>query len=187
MIHEVRVLKPCLVEFAKLRKGTLSFVTSVCRSVHPSARMLLSSCSTNFHKIWYLSIFRKSVEKIQVSLKSKRIMGTLHKDQNIFYHILLSYSQNEKCSAQNLQRKSKDAFYIQQTFFENRAVYEILQKSNTEPARQQMTIRCIRVACSIPKATNKHLHYLTLIYFPLQQCLHERASTFRYAHISCLV
>jgi len=46
--------------------------------------MELSSSSKDFHKIWYLSIFRKSFEKIQISLKSKRIIGTLHKDQNTF-------------------------------------------------------------------------------------------------------
>ena len=55
--------------FAKLRRATISFVMSV----------RLSNCMgklgfhwKNFHEIWYLIIFRKSVEKIQISLKSDK-------------------------------------------------------------------------------------------------------------------
>jgi hypothetical protein len=43
-------------------------------------------------------------------------------------------------------------------------------------AGPQMTIWRIRIACWIPKVTNAHLEYVTLIAFPLQQLLHERAS-----------
>jgi hypothetical protein len=35
---------------------------------------------TDFHDIWYLGIFRKSVEKIQDSLKSDNNNGTAHED-----------------------------------------------------------------------------------------------------------
>jgi len=44
----------------------------------------------DFHKIWYLSILQKSVEKIQVSLEFIKIWqetGTLHED---IYDIMLS-------------------------------------------------------------------------------------------------
>jgi hypothetical protein len=55
--------------FAKLRKPTISFVMSV----RPSVRMdQLSFHWANFRGIWYLSIFIKSVKKIQVSLKSNQ-------------------------------------------------------------------------------------------------------------------
>jgi len=40
------------------------------------------------------------------------------------------------------------------TFSENRAVYEIVWTNIVEPDRPQMTIRRMRVACWIPKATN---------------------------------
>jgi len=57
-----------LSAFAELRKGTIDFVMPVC----PSVRMeQLCSRWTNCHEIWYFSIFRKTVEKIQVSLKSE--------------------------------------------------------------------------------------------------------------------
>jgi hypothetical protein len=37
----------------------------------------------------------------------------------------------------------------------------------------------MRAACCIPKATNTHSNYVTLIAFPLQQRLHKRASMLR--------
>jgi len=43
-----------------------------------------------------------------------------------------------------------------------------------------MTIRCMRIAFWIPKSPNTHSEYVILIYFPLQQHLHERASELRY-------
>jgi hypothetical protein len=66
--------------FAKLRKGTISFVMSVRQSVRMEQ---LGSHYTDFHEILYLNVLRKSVEKIQVSLKSDNITDTLH----FFYHI----------------------------------------------------------------------------------------------------
>jgi hypothetical protein len=55
-----------LCVFAKLRKTTISFVMYVCPSVRLSVRMELGSYRTDCHEIWYPSIFRKSVQKIQV-------------------------------------------------------------------------------------------------------------------------
>ena len=44
----------------------------------------------------------------------------------------------------------------------------------------------MHVACWIPKATNTHSQYVTLIAFPLQQQLHLSASLFCYTYISSL-
>jgi hypothetical protein len=58
-----------LSAFAKLRKAAIGFVMSV----RPSARMeQLWSHWTGLREIRYLSIFGKSVEKTQVSLKSDK-------------------------------------------------------------------------------------------------------------------
>jgi hypothetical protein len=55
--------------FARLRKATISFVVSF----HPSLRTeQLGSHWTDFHEIWYLNIFEKSVQKIEVLLKSDK-------------------------------------------------------------------------------------------------------------------
>jgi hypothetical protein len=54
--------------------------------------------------------------------------------------------------------------------------------------RPQMTIWRMRIACWIPKATNKHSGCVILNAVPLQQLLHERASVLRYTTYSaCLV
>jgi hypothetical protein len=63
--------------FAKLWKATVSFVMSVCSSVHPSLCVeQLGFHLMNFHEIWYFSILKKTVKKIQVSLKSDKNNGS---------------------------------------------------------------------------------------------------------------
>ena len=64
--------------FAKLRKVTVNFVMSVHLHVRSPARTeQLGSSRTNFHEIRYLSIFRKSIDKVQVSLKPANNNSTL--------------------------------------------------------------------------------------------------------------
>jgi hypothetical protein len=56
--------------FAKFEKQLLA---SPCLSVRPSIRMeQLGSHWTDFHGMWYFGIFRKSVKKIKVLLKSDK-------------------------------------------------------------------------------------------------------------------
>jgi hypothetical protein len=69
--------KQVLDAFAKLQKANITFVlsifrSSVCLSVHAEQ---LGSHWTDFHEILYLNISRKSVDKIQVSLKSDKNNG----------------------------------------------------------------------------------------------------------------
>jgi len=71
--------------------------------------------------------------------------------------------------------------------FENRAIYEIMWKNTVERGGPQMTIWRMRIACWILKATNTHTEVVTLIAFPQQQWLHERASLLRYTYIDCIV
>jgi hypothetical protein len=54
-----------------------------------------------------------------------------------------------------------------------------MRKNVIEPDRLQKTIRHMRIACWIPKATNTHTEYTILIAVPLQQWLLERASMLR--------
>ena len=53
--------------FANLQKATIKFVMSVRL---PFRMEQLGFQWMDFYEIWYLSIFRKSVEKIHLSLKS---------------------------------------------------------------------------------------------------------------------
>jgi hypothetical protein len=43
-----------------------------------------------------------------------------------------------------------------------------------------MSIWRVHIATWVPKATDTHSEYVTLIAFPLQQWLHERASVLHY-------
>ena len=68
--------------YARSQNCEKRLLASPCLSVHPSVRYSssvrmeqLSSQRTDFHEIWYLRIFRKSVQKIQVSLKSNKNNG----------------------------------------------------------------------------------------------------------------
>ena len=74
--------------FAILRKATMRFDMSVC----PAVRMeQLGSHWMNFHEILYLNMFRKSLEKIQVSLKSDKHNGHFtRRPKYVFDHISLN-------------------------------------------------------------------------------------------------
>jgi hypothetical protein len=67
--------------FAKLQKKKKKANISFVMSVRPSIRMeQLGIHWMDFHEILQESIFRKSVKKSQVSLKSDNNNGTLHED-----------------------------------------------------------------------------------------------------------
>jgi len=70
-----------------LRKATTSFVMSVCPSVRTSP-CNPSFLWTDLHDIWNLNIFRKSFEKIQLSLKSDKSNGYFYMKTNIIFFII---------------------------------------------------------------------------------------------------
>ena len=102
--------------FAELRKTIISFVMSasppIPSSVCPHGTTLLPT--DGFSRNFSLSIFRKSVEKIQVSLKYyKNNEYFTWRPIYIFDDISLSFSWNDKCFRQMLYRKSKRLFDVQ--------------------------------------------------------------------------
>jgi len=56
---------------------------------------------------------------------------------------------------------------------ENHVPYELKWENTVKPGRSQVTIRRMRIACLVPKATNTHSGCIILIAVPLQQWLHE--------------
>ena len=147
-----------------------------------SVRMELGSHWADSHEIWYLWIFRKSVEKVQVSLKSDKNKGyfTWRPISFLSYlaHFLLECEMFQTKAVQKI--KTHTLCSVTFFFLENRAVYENMWENNVEPGTPQMTIRRMRIACSIHKATNTHSEYVILIAFPLQPWLTERASVLLY-------
>jgi len=55
--------------FAKLRKATISFAMSALVSVRIEP---FGSHWTNIREIWYLRVFRKSIEEIHIVLKIRQ-------------------------------------------------------------------------------------------------------------------
>ena len=58
--------------FVKLREATISLVMSVRLSIRTEQ---LGSYWTDYNEIWYLNIFRKSVDKTRISFKSDKNNG----------------------------------------------------------------------------------------------------------------
>ena len=75
-----------------------------------------------------------------------------------FYHIAPSSSQNYRCFRQLIDKVKTHILYSITFifFFENRAICEITWKNIVEPDRAQMTVRRKRIACWVPKATDRH-------------------------------
>jgi len=94
---------------------------------------------TDFHGIWYLSIFRKSDEKIQVSLKLDKNKWVLHmKTDRHFWSHVAQFLEWEMRHA-NVVKKIKTKVLRSITFFspENRAFFEIIWRNIVEPGRHR--------------------------------------------------
>ena len=74
---------------AKLRKATINVVISV--RLFDGRHGKFCFHWKDFHEIWYLRICRKSIEKIQVSLKSDKNKGSVYEYQYTFLIISPSF------------------------------------------------------------------------------------------------
>jgi len=144
----------------KFEIKTISFVTSVRPSVRPSVSMELGSHWTDFHEIWHLRVFRKSVEKIKISLKTGKSSGHFAwRPMCIYGNTLLNSSLNENCLVQNLYRKSKHTFYFQKPTFPKVVSFIWDNVAKLRTARQTTDdniIRRILFACWIIKSYRPH-------------------------------
>ena len=118
-----------IIRFRKIKKSHCHLrCLSVCLSVRLSVRMeKVGSRWTDFHQILCLSIFRKYVQKIQVSLKSDYITC---RTKYLYINIQLDSSQNVKCFRQNLQG-NKVNILCSITFSIKSTVYEVMWKNAT--------------------------------------------------------
>jgi hypothetical protein len=92
-------------------------------------------------------------------------------------NITLNSSQNEKCFKVVEEIETRFVF---NNFFPKMMSFRRMREGSVEPGRPQKTIRRMRIACWIPKATNKHSEHVILLAFPRQQWFHEITS------VSCL-
>ena len=118
-----------LGSFAWMWKTTVSLIMSVCPSVWVEQ---LGSHWTDLYEIWYLRIFKKFVEKIQVSLKSNTNSLLLYmKTQHAFMIVSRSVLLRVRNVSDKVLEKIKTYIWHSITFFfpESRAVYETIWKS----------------------------------------------------------
>jgi len=130
----------------KFRKAIICFITSVRPSVRPrgTTRLYLDGFSWNM-----TFIFRKSVDKIQVWLKSNKNNGTSHEDQCTFKVVsrkILLRMRN--VSDKSCTESQNTRFTISNFLLEN------LSKNSVQPDGPQATIRRTRFACWITRTTD---------------------------------
>jgi hypothetical protein len=145
----------------------------------------LGSQRAGSYEIVYLNIFGKSVEKIQVSLKSDKNNGTLHEGLCTFVIIcrwILLRIRNVSDKSCRENRKSHFMFNNSCRLWDNVEKYGIARQ-----ATDDNIIRRMRFACWITKATHTHTHteYVILTAFARQQWLRERVSMLR-LFVHCL-
>ena len=133
------------LDFGRVRKYCENrLLASSCVSVCPPVRMAkLGSHWTDFHEIWYLSIFRKKKYcwKHSYFIKIWQEWPVLYMQTDIhsryctwrpiysFDHISLSSSLNAKWFGRKVLEKTKNTFCAQYIFFsENSGAYEIMWK-----------------------------------------------------------
>jgi hypothetical protein len=141
---------------AKLRKITTGFVMSVCLSVCLSVRPSVcmeqfGSYWTDFHEILYLSIFRKSVEKIQVSFESHKKNACFTRRPVYIYNLPCSLLLRMGNLSYKVCKDNQNTHFMVGMFFfsfENRTIYEIMWKAGkARQAAESNIIRRMRIAC----------------------------------------
>ena len=83
----------------------LGVFEKISKSFVMSSRKNWAPCKMDINLIWHLSSFRKSVEKIQVPLKSDKNNGYfIWRQMYTSDHLSLSESDNEQCFGQQMWR-----------------------------------------------------------------------------------
>ena len=96
----------------------------VCPVLRLYVRMKqLGSHSKDFHDIWHLGIFRKSVEKFQVLLKSDKNKGTY-----IFLSHLAQFFLEWEMFQTRVVEKIKTHIFCSMSFFSRRFIYHSTQE-----------------------------------------------------------
>ena len=113
----------------------------------------------DFHEIRYMCRFRKSVEKIQVSLKPDKKCGYLDEDVYKVLTLPRSILLSIRNASDKICRGNQNKNFVFKTFFlVNRVSYEIRWENIVELGNSQITIWRMRIACWINKAIHTYTH-----------------------------
>jgi len=154
--------------------------SSVCPSDRLSSVHMeqLRSHWKDFHEVWYLSIFRKSFEKICSFFESWRQWRVLCMKRNVHFmiisHWILLRIRNTK--DKNF-RESKHTFYVKSY----RLCNNVEKYCRTRQATDDNTAHA---HCMLDAEVYKYALIIRNTTFPLQQWLQERTSISRYTYIT---
>ena len=124
----------------QIAKATVSFVMSVRPPVCPYEQ--IGSHLTDSHEILHLGILRKSIQKIQDSLKYDKNNGYLTQIPIYSYdNISLNFFLKWEIFQTNIVEIIKTHILCSKYVCKNGAVYEIMWKNIVQPDRPQMFVR----------------------------------------------
>ena len=133
---------------ARSQDGEKRLLSSSCLSVLLSIRMeQLGSQSTDFHEKSSLRTSRKSVEKVQVSLKPDK--NTRYFKQRLMYIYdsnAVKFLRKINVSDRNC-RENQNTYFTFNFFFENGAVYKIMWKRKYDRAGQTTNDNAAHALC----------------------------------------
>jgi hypothetical protein len=136
-------------------------------SVRPSAFSMeqLGSYWTDFCEIWYLRIFRKYIENIQVWLKSDKNKGYfIWKPTYIYDNTSLNSFYNETVSDKSCRKNQNTRFMFNNFFRKSYRLWGNVEKYfRARQATDDNTAQGF--ACWISKAVYTHSEYVILIVF----------------------
>jgi hypothetical protein len=140
---------------------------SLSSSVRPSTCSNSAPIAKIFMKfdIWVF-IFENLSTKCKFHYNRTRITVTLHEDQ--FTCLTTSHSvllRMRNISDKSFRENQNAHFLLNNFFFFENRLYEIMWKNLVVLGRQQMTVWRMRIACWIPKARDTHSQYAILIAF----------------------
>jgi hypothetical protein len=154
-----------LGEFAKLRKATISFVMSVRPSVRPHETTLLP-----LDGFWWNLVFeyfsKNLPRKFKFYSNMTRITDALHEDQYTFFIISRSLLPRMKNFSDKCYRENRNTrLMINKSFFLIVLFMRSCGSALCSTIRwATVALRRMRIACSIPKATNTLSEYLLLLF-----------------------
>jgi hypothetical protein len=167
------------------KKATISFVMYICPSVRMEHMPPLDGISWNFIFEDFSEVCRQNSCLIKIRHERRELyMKTF---VHLWKHVPGFFLKREIFHTKVIEKIKTHILCSITFFFENRAIYDIMEKNIEEQGRPLTTIWRMRIACWITKATYMHLEYVIFIAFLLQQLLDKYASMLHYTYIACLV
>ena len=133
----------------------------------------LCSHFTDFNEKWYLNLFRKYVEKIQVSFELTKITAALMKTNLYLWYIAEFFLEWEMFETKVVE-EIKIHILCAVTFFNQKSchLWDNVEKCcRAGQATYDSAMQWMCIVCRITKAKNTHSEYVILTAFLLQQWL----------------